>query len=155
MSKFANQIIQFDEKVLEALQTTRRETAIRLFSAIINDTPVDKGRAKGNWQPSLNTPATGIIDTTDENLGLNKVLNMDYGTDEDIWLVNNLPYIAVIEYGLYPKNVKRGSRVKQGKKWIYVIKSAGGYSKKSPQGMVRKNVARFEQIFKEALMKIK
>ncbi|MBS9781511.1 MAG: HK97 gp10 family phage protein [Gammaproteobacteria bacterium] len=124
MSKFTAQIEAFNEKLLKKVALVRKDVAVQLFTDIIEDTPVDTGRAKGNWYASLNAPirAIGVHDS------LSAVAKMNYGTDEDIYLTNNLPYIVRLEYG---------------------------YSKKSPQGMVRKNVARFEQIFKEALMKIK
>ncbi|MCP5041081.1 MAG: HK97 gp10 family phage protein [bacterium] len=66
-------------------------------------TPVDTGRARGNWQLSVNAPLTGTLDVLDKS-GSSPIalaataVNAVQGF-EDIWLTNNLPYILALEEG--------------------------------------------------------
>jgi hypothetical protein len=65
----------------------------------------------------------------------------EWGTS--IFLVNNLPYASVVEYGSYPNPPKRGTYVPTGKTKYgitgpgWVKRSEGGFSKQAPAGMVR------------------
>ena len=53
---------------------------------------------------------------------------------DTLYFTNNLPYAEKIEFGLYPSPSKTG-------------KTVGGYSVKSPQGMVRKNIIKWSKYF--------
>jgi hypothetical protein len=73
------------------------------------------------------------------------------------WIQNNLPYTNVIEFGLYPKNPKTGTRyeIRDRDKFVietgFVQLSENGYSKKAPSGMVRINVLRFNKFLQANL----
>ena len=101
-----------------------RGTEIQLFSAVIMDTPVDTGRLRGNWQISLDTPKTGVTDIDDKSGALTVASVVSFTATLKggrlTYLANNLPYAERIEYG-----------------WSKV---------KAPEGMVRRNVARFNRI---------
>lgn len=145
---FHEQIVKFDEKAMEKLNTTRNRAATTLFANIVKMTPVDEGRAKGNWQFSVNQPAGGTLETVDKN-GSPTIAKITQGiatsdNADTLILTNNLPYIHALEFGLYPNPPKRGSWDKRQKAWV--IKSQGGYSKKAPAGMVRINIDKFNSI---------
>ena len=57
------------------------------------------------------------------------------------WIYNNLEYIHVLEFGLFPTPVKKGTRIPGGG---YEIRSEGGFSKQAPGGMVRLAIADLE-----------
>lgn len=119
-----------------------------LYSNIVKRTPVDTGRARGNWNVSK-----GKVDTTVTNKGRKTVKGKsivpDAEGDEDYFISNNLPYIGTLEYGGYPDPVKNGSYDK--KKKVYVKKSEHGFSKQAPNGMLGVTVAEADRLFKLAL----
>lgn len=116
--------------------------AFELFASIILDTPVLEGRLRGNWVISSDNPASGTVEVSQTTTGsesknrnerprgpvttktvhnvsdfLGKV---NFESDVDLYLTNNLPYAYRIEYD--------------------------GYSKvKAPAGMVRKNFIRISE----------
>jgi hypothetical protein len=83
-----------------------------LFSRVIMRTPVDTGRARGNWQAGINRMPQGLVDREDPKGGVNGngtgrstaraevqrvTLSMKAG-DTGV-LVNHLPYIVELEQG--------------------------------------------------------
>ena len=76
-----------------------RKAAIKTWSKIIRMTPVDTGRARGNWFIGLSVDSD--INTSDNVRGSqyvndklpNNVLN------DKVYLYNNLPYIGALEFG--------------------------------------------------------
>ena len=125
---FSADLRRFSRKTKDSLDRTRRIVIIKLFSAVIKDTPVLSGRLRGNWQTTINSPATGVIGIRDEAAAIAEVQRMaaqSKGSDAVI-LRNNLPYAYRIEFD--------------------------GWSKvKAPQGMMRRNVVRFRRILNEAV----
>ena len=109
-----------------------RSVSLKLFSAIIKASPVDTGRFRGNWQTTGVTPATGLIAGVDPTG--NKAVNSatTFITNAPGWdtftLTNNLPYAERLEYG---------------------------WSKQAPVGMVRVNIARFQQLINEEAAKVR
>ncbi len=108
----------FGELTERQAEQVFRKIALDLDASVVLDTPVDEGRARGNWYPSINVPSD---DVDDKSLGSAKslgrisrvVLGAKLGTT--IWLTNNLPYILALE---------------------------NGHSKQAPNGMVDVNVER-------------
>lgn len=117
LKKFSLKIEKGDAELIQGIE-------IALFSAVIQDTPVLSGRLRGNWQTTFNTPADGVLSTDDPSGGATKSTMINKVQSEKggrlTYLANNLPYAIPIEYGL----------------------SKG----KSPEGMVRKNVVRFQTL---------
>ena len=91
-----------------------RAATFGIFAGIRKDTPVDTGRARGNWQCTIGAPFVGE-DESGSDEQIQQTIPRRAGSV--VYLTNNVPYIQKLEYG---------------------------YSTKSPNGMVRVNVARFE-----------
>lgn len=127
---FAEDLAKASVLVLQQADEDRKAITIKLFNSVIQDTPVDTGRARGNWQCSQNTPAVNEIDRQDKNgsLAQNEVIDsvLSSQPDSTVYLTNNLPYAQRLEFG---------------------------YSGQAPEGMVRKNMARIQQILREVLSK--
>lgn len=128
---FEGDIKKFRKKSLARTLDVKRAVAIKLFSAVILDTPVLTGRLRGNWRISLNQADRTVSETDKDKSGslVTTLIGRTAGTadiDDTIILSNSLPYVARIEY-------------------------EGHSSVKAPQGMVRKNVARFRALLAEAL----
>lgn len=102
-----------------------RGTLLSLSSAIIKDTPEDSGRLKSNWIPSINAPKLTEAGITSEANVISGVASttasIKFG--DTFYLTNNLPYAVAIEYG---------------------------HSKRFPEGMLRRNVAKYAQAIREA-----
>jgi hypothetical protein len=126
MADFSRDMSRFVRNTNLTIKQVKTAVALKLFAAIIMDTPVLTGRLRANWVASTNaadrTTNTGAINPipamTETVLGA--------GDDDVLYLSNSLPYAARIEY--------------EG--WSHT---------KAPQGMVRKNTKRFAAILKEVI----
>lgn len=148
---FGNDVEDFVIEFKNATEATMRGTTDKLVREIMQRTPVDEGRLRNNWQVSGPTPTTKILkgkDKTGEKANkrntakIYKMKNWQHFT-----IVNNLPYAEVVEFGLYPDPVKRGTWNKKEKKWE--IRSKGGFSRQAPGGMLRVSVKMFKRLIKE------
>lgn len=74
-----------------------RAGAIEIFNAVIVGTPVNTGRARGNWFCTLNQPYMGTTEDTSQQEIKSKVNG--YKLTDTMYLTNNLPYIEPLELG--------------------------------------------------------
>lgn len=123
---FSSDIEKIAKKLNQSIESTVRATALELFGSIIEGTPVLTGRAKGNWQTSINEPITSIVDRTGETESIAELKDVAGGSiaGKILWLSNNLPYIRRLEFD--------------------------GHSSQAPAGMVRINVSRIKSIVSNA-----
>lgn len=136
MTSFAVDLQKIADKIGRSLDQTVRATTIELFSGTILSTPVGDpsrwknpppagyvgGRLRGNWQVSIGAPKSGEIDRIDSS-GSATVAAMQAGiggAGSVTYLTNNLPYAERIEFS--------------------------GWSGQAPEGMVRVNFARVQNI---------
>ena len=82
-----------------------RAFALRAFTNIILATPVDEGRARGNWQMSIKSPINSTVNDLDPSGGatiakgvsvVRAAIRVRYPV---IWITNNLPYIQKLNEG--------------------------------------------------------
>lgn len=141
---FADDVKRFAQKAGRSLDATVRGVEMRLFRAVIKDSPVGDpsqwkspappgyvgGRFRGNWQASIGSPAVGELDRRDEESTISEMEAFVSALKGGrvTFLSNNLPYAMPLEYG---------------------------HSKQAPGGMVRKNVARFQRLVNEEARKNK
>jgi hypothetical protein len=140
-SSFGADLARFARKSEATVDETFRSIYIELFTSVISDTPVDQGRARGSWQITIGEPAIGQsrhLDKTgpvgspsakNSGAAVAAVLNTQAELGDVVWLTSNLPYIEPLEYG--------------------------HSQRQAPKGMVRKNMARIQQIVKESATKAK
>lgn len=123
---FEDQIRAFGMKTSKAHDKIVRDTTIALFTNVITETPVDEGAAKGSWQTTVNTPAGGHVVRTDPS-GRAAIVevesNTPVGAGQITCLTSNLAYIERLE---------------------------NGWSMQAPNGMVRRNVTRFQKMVDES-----
>lgn len=139
---FADDIRRFAAKTSKAHDEITRGTTIALFNAVIMDTPVDEARLRGDWQTTVGQPATdenGRVDAAGTAAMAEVVANTPPGAGQETLLTNNMPYCEKIENGGY---IGPTDKV-----------TAGGFSRKSPQGMVKRNVDRFQKLIDEQARK--
>ena len=123
---FSLDISAFIEKTTKNADAKVRVICLDLLSGIVLKTPVDTGRARANWQATIDTPASGTIEfNADAGSGAaapsqsaasvrainNGQAAVKNATGKIFYITNNLPYISRLEFD--------------------------GWSKQSPRGMVR------------------
>lgn len=129
MAEFDVDISRFIRKTGVAVETALRKIVLDISTSVIMDTPVDTGRARGNWVvgvDTINWDATNSPDPSGSDT-LRRVSNtvsaIEWKRDRSVYLTNTLAYILPLEYG---------------------------HSGQAPQGMVRKNLSRFQTIVKRS-----
>lgn len=146
----ADWTIPFDQLAAKAnkrIEDVVRLSTIEVFKRVILRTPVDTGRARGNWVSSYQQPKTTFSNQAKDLSGEFTIRGMRgdvmaYPVGGIMFLCNSLPYIMALEYGLYPDPPIRGSK-KRGESG-YTIHTVGGYSMQAPSGMVRVTVIEFD-----------
>jgi hypothetical protein len=120
VNTFKADIAAFAKKANESADKTVRMVSLELFTAIIKSTPVGDpslwqdqeaaaravangyvgGRARGNWQSSVGSSESGVIDGVREESAAISALEAGIGgAGEVTYLTNNLPYIMPLEEG--------------------------------------------------------
>jgi hypothetical protein len=133
---FSANIFSFGKRTTERVDQLRRGVTLKLFSAVILDTPVDSGRARANWRVSVGKADLKALPELYDESGQATIAEVGAAVestkgqgDVTVCLANNLPYIARLEFD--------------------------GWSSQAPEGMMRKNVTRFVRLLKEEAAKSK
>lgn len=95
---------QYSKKALTAeISKDVRVLAFKIFRNVTIATPVDTGRARGNWQIGINRAKTSILTVNDKSgsVSIGKGLSELKGLDnfQSVWITNNLPYISSLNDG--------------------------------------------------------
>lgn len=120
---FSAGVSAWKKKVEAEMLKNKREIILRLFRAVIYDTPVLEGTLRANWRCSTGSSLAGAIEYRPVEQTVSEISLVLDGANlaDTVYLRNNLPYAYRIEYL--------------------------GWSRiKAPQGMLRKNAARFARI---------
>lgn len=145
MGKFSDAMRRFSVRKKGELDLVARKVVFELSARIIRTSPVDTGRFRANWQYGFGVQPAGTLDATDPggDATLNAIVEKVTQGKGVHFLVNNLPYARVLEYGQFPNPPEKGTYVPKGQTKYgftgpgYVQRSEGGYSKQAPRGMVR------------------
>lgn len=130
------------------------EVTLDIFGKTIEDTPVgidDKeeitGALKGSWSVGQGHIPMKIVRKNPRRTrdSIRDVIYRKMGTDQiPMFMINPLPYAGNVEFGGYPDPPKLGTwHAKQQK---FIKRSAGGFSKQAPVGMLRRNAFRFKHV---------
>lgn len=144
------------DQTKQDLEKTLTGSIFELTRRVVRKSPVDTGRFRSNWLASTRMPKSYYVfdESTDEKQIASRALpeiTKAIRTGQSYFLVNNLPYARVIEYGLYKNPVKRGT--KNRKTGVYEIRSSGGFSRQAPAGVVRITVKEYKLILKREILK--
>jgi len=108
------------------------------LTAIIKGTPVGEGYHRNAWLLSVGRPSSKKT-TSKSKSGSNSFSELasmpSTVLGSAIYFTNYAPAIHTLEYGGFPKPVKKGTYDKKSK--TYKKLSAGGFSKQAPKGWVR------------------
>lgn len=108
-AQFVAQINAFVDKANGNVELVARKIALDVFKRVVRKTPVDTGRAKGNWQATYGSPASGEVGYVDRTKrgNISAPRERDLAStalawnpaESSIFLTNNLPYIGRLENG--------------------------------------------------------
>jgi hypothetical protein len=87
----------YKKKVLDKLEDTVIGVTLAVDSELVNTTPVDTGRARSNWLPSLNRPDGRQVGVGQKPDTRNAIAR--YKLSDTIFITNNLPYITKLNEG--------------------------------------------------------
>lgn len=122
---FAKEVSDFVIKTDGLKNRQIRFLCLDLLKGCVLGTPVDTGRARGNWQASVNNSIDSATNDTDK-IGLTTITAAKNAVSEApgevFYITNNLPYIYRLEFE--------------------------GWSKQAPSGWVRTAIERTKQIAK-------
>lgn len=126
-SSFSLDIAKFLAKLPGREDLVVRKIALDLTTRIVKRTPVDTGRARGNWSASLGAPDIVATEQTDKSgqatIAAASATVGALAAGTDFYLANSLPYIRRLEYG---------------------------HSKQAPSGMLRTSVAEYPGVVDRA-----
>ena len=110
-------------------------TCLDISTKIIQRTPVDTGRLRGNWQATIGAVATSSSlsrDKTGQSTIAKAATVSEQAPGNIFFLVNNLPYARVAEFGEWGTGPGATDRT-----------TRDGFSIQAPYGMVRVTASEF------------
>lgn len=112
LDEFSIRMKALGNRIVHNSAQLTRKVGLAADQAIVTGTPVDTGRARSNWQTTINVAATDVIDTYapghDGNTGAEnaqaairqaEAVISGYTSGEEIKITNNLPYIQRLNDG--------------------------------------------------------
>lgn len=131
--RFNAEVKKFAKDLTEVeLVLFHKKVSFEAFSRIVQKTPVDTGRARGNWQLTIGAPAEDVLEnfpdafnvlgSAEDEAGIERALSQlsDLKPFQVVFISNNVAYIIFLEEGT---------------------------SKQAPQGMVAETFEELLQIF--------
>ena len=129
---FSSDLKKFADKTERNAEKLVRGTSLAIFADVIDLTPFDTGRARGNWQTDVNRMATSVIERDDKRgakaIAETRIKTVKFKLGQYISMTNNLPYINKLE---------------------------DGSSKQMPSGMVKITVGEFQREINRQARKIR
>lgn len=129
---FAEDLRRQCDRAGDKAELVVRKTALELQSGMVERSPVDTGRFKGNWAcgiGSMNTSTDAGEDKTGAGaIGRTQTTLEGWKPGQAIWLTNSLPYARRLE---------------------------NGWSDQAPSGMVRLTVQSYAQALSAAVGSVK
>ena len=122
MGTFSAGIAKYSKKTGLSIDNAVIAICAEASTSIIKMTPVDTGRARGAWFATIGTPSNDVSETRTEGVAMSDAISTaKVASGKVFYLSNNLSYIRPLEYG---------------------------YSKQSPQGMVRLTIEKISTSLK-------
>ena len=148
MADFAAQIKAFRDKAVGNMDTVVQEATVNVSTALVERTPVDKTPLRANWQFTVDTPGDEA-DYTLTDLSPNGSDTASQLAEQAravpagsiTYVVNNLTYMPLIEYGLYPTGSRTGRTI-------------NGFSTQAPAGVRSVTAIEWPEFVKAAITKI-
>ena len=103
LNAFTRDLSAFGAGIEEEVNAVKRKAALRVLTGVTLATPVDTGRAMGNWTVSIGAPDSSVSENRDRSGGTtiakgSAVISRALPKDT-IFITNNLPYIVSLNDG--------------------------------------------------------
>lgn len=128
---FALELRKLIERAKVAPEVVVRKATLDIHSSVVDMSPVDTGRFKGNWNIAYGSPdltVTTDVDPSGSETKSKALAAAASYSGQDVYITNNLPYATPLEYG---------------------------HSGQAPQGMVRVTVSRWNEHVAKAVAEVK
>jgi hypothetical protein len=101
---FSVDLSRFKVKSQKQAKAVIQKITMEAFKGAVLKTPVDTGRARANWSPSVGIPTEASYPEKMDKGGGSAIsaaqkATFDWNCIGSIFLCNNLPYIGALEYG--------------------------------------------------------
>ncbi len=159
---FGRQVTVSVDKMLGNINKVIQETTVALYSEVIDDTPVKEGVAKNSWGVSINVPTnTGgslLVGGSSESSELVRARIIGTKIEDNYYLVNNTPYILLLENGGYGNIPLHEDdpyppwypASKYPRPFTLLTEGTHGpISKKAPKGMVKETMLNASNVFND------
>lgn len=131
LGSFELDIAKWCEKAGGNIDLVIRKISLDVFKRVVMKTAVDSGRARGSWQCAIGSIPSGQVNHLDKS-GAATISRIaatvsSAKAGDVVYLMSSLSYIRPLEYG---------------------------WSKQSPNGMVRITLAEFPQVVRKAVSEL-
>lgn len=104
LSQFSNRITRLAARLTASVEDAVGRVAIAVDREVVLATPVDTGRARGNWLPSLNAPNRVAEPNTfspdgGASIARTTAVASRYRVGSTIYITNSLHYIGLLNRG--------------------------------------------------------
>lgn len=125
MSSWSVPFDQLAEKARLDLEVVVRRSTFQLFKSVVDLSPVDTGRFRGNWFPSHGLVLQEVSEAAGSNDSYARLARVyEFPVGGIVYMTNNLPYAQRLEHG---------------------------WSKQAPTGMVQKSAVQFKRFVRDSL----
>lgn len=146
-AELAKRLRAITAAVPEAVTKVARDVYIAAVNGIVTGTPVDRGRLRAGWNPSVGDEDNAVPPDTDSGHAdagaiVAKAEQVAGGSPQypKLLLTNAVEYAAIIETGGFePPNPGPSKDPRPGRNGIVLVQ--GGFSTKAPEGMLIKGLA--------------
>lgn len=127
MAAFEANIRAWSKNTGLSIEETYRGACLTLFGLVIDDTPVDEGILRGNWQTDVGGSNDTFLQVKDVDGGIAlAAAHSGLGAaNETTHFYNNAPYAEAIEDG-HSKNAPAGMLKKNVIQWHRLVQQAAG-----------------------------
>lgn len=102
LAQFNAELTASEKKIHGDFKKFYKQVIAELFKRIVLRTPVDTGRARGNWQIEFGGPAQGVLEVVDKEGGATISKEIAKLSDIPVFslvhITNNIEYISILEY---------------------------------------------------------
>jgi hypothetical protein len=96
---FAGDLLKFQKNFEKKSNDAFGKIVFDVGESVLKLTPVDTGRARGNWQYGINTSPIGTTESTVEPIPELRTTAGSVEIGDEVNISNNLPYIEALEDG--------------------------------------------------------
>ncbi len=103
LDQFTRDLASFSAGIEQEVNKVKRKAALQILTSVTLATPVDTGRARGNWNVRIGAPDGGASENKDRSGGAtiakgSAVISRALPNDT-VFITNNLPYIVSLNDG--------------------------------------------------------